>query len=521
MASATRIGGDVKAALAVAVPLMLLAWLAENTYLGLGLALIIVPALIYAAARVPLRYSMMVLMFLALVLPNPQEGIPSFEHPPPFLALGKLFLNHLNTFDHSVGFFSVFPCSGMDLAFLLLGIIHFYRKSTGSRIDSAGQVKTPIAMIKLAHVSLASIGFVWLLGLVTGGDFGFSLWQLNAVMYLPIAFLLFQAALRGPIDHKPLAKVLLAAAAYKSVLAFYVMNYITAGKDEYSGMVLKLPYATAHADSLLFADACLVVIALLLERAKIKGWAAFLLPLFAVGMVSNNRRLVWVQVIAVLFTVFIVSKDNPVKRFIRRALVVAAPIITLYVIAGWNSMAGMTFKPVRTLRSVIDAKSDGSSFWRELENFNLIVTLRNNPIFGTGYGHPYQEYVAMPAVDYPLEHYVPHNGILGLWAFSGLVGFAGLAMLWAGGVYFAMRSYHGSKNGTDRAAALVSYAAVLVWLMLAWGDLGLGVWVGVFTAAPALAVASKLAVATGEWDEKPRGKNKPRVQSFGAASPQG
>lgn len=504
MATTTQIGGDVKGALGVALLLSVVALLAENSYLGIALSLIIVPALIYAAARTPLRYSMLTLMFLALILPNPQEGIPSYTHPPPFLAVGKLFLNHLNTFDHDVGFFSMFPCSGMDIAFLILGAIHFYRKATGSRLDSAGQVKTPIAMIKLAHVSLASIGFVFLLGLVTGGNFAFALWQLNAVMYLPIAFLLFQAALRGPLDHKPIAKVLLFAAAYKSVLAYYVMHYITAGVDEWSGIPIKLPYATGHADSLLFADACLVLIALLLERVKIRGWAAFLLPLFAIGMVSNNRRLVWVQVIVVLLTVFIVSKDNPVKRFIRRAAVYSAPVVILYIIAGWNSGGGMTFKPVRTLRSVIDAKSDGSSYWRELENFNLIVTLRNNPIFGTGYGHPYQEYVAMPPVDaYPLEHYVPHNGILGLWAFSGLVGFAGLAMLWAGGVYFAMRAYHGAKNGPDRAAAMVSFAAVLVWLMLAWGDLGLGVWVGVFTAAPALAAASKLVVSTGEWDDKP------------------
>ena len=37
MASETRIGGDVKGALGVAVLLMFVASLAENTYVGLGL----------------------------------------------------------------------------------------------------------------------------------------------------------------------------------------------------------------------------------------------------------------------------------------------------------------------------------------------------------------------------------------------------------------------------------------------------------------------------------------------------
>jgi hypothetical protein len=506
MAAEPRVGADVKAAAAVAAALSLLCILLENTYVGLALCLIIIPALIYAAARSPLRYSLYAMMFFALVLPNTQEGIPSYEWLPPFIALGKVLLNHLNTFDHDSGVFSALPFSGFDVALVVLAVIHFIRKSSGSRLDKAGQMPTPEPMIKLAWLSLGSIGLVCILGLLTGGNFGMALWQLNAVMYTPLFFLLFQAGLRGPSDARPIAKVILLAAAYKSVLAYYVINNVFGPKDPWTGLLEKLPYATAHADSILFADACLVMIALLLERQKVKAWAAFLLPLFAIGMVSNNRRLVWVQVVAVLFTVFIISKDNPVKRMLRKAVIFGAPVVLVYVILGWNSGGGMTFKPVRMLRSVVDAKSDGSSFWRELENFNLITTLRQNPIFGLGYGHPYQEFVAMPAVDYPLEHYVPHNGILGLWAFSGLIGFAGLAMLWAGGVYYAMRAYHGAKSGQDRAAALVCYGAVLVWLMSAWGDLGLGVWPGVFTIAPALAMGSKLAAANGEWSDKKKVK---------------
>ena len=41
----------------------------------MAMSLIIVPASIYALCRAPLRNSLYVLMFLALVLPNPQEGL--------------------------------------------------------------------------------------------------------------------------------------------------------------------------------------------------------------------------------------------------------------------------------------------------------------------------------------------------------------------------------------------------------------------------------------------------------------
>jgi hypothetical protein len=501
MAAEFRMGDDVKAVLAVVVLLTLLAMFIGDTMVSVCLAMLIVPALFYVASKIPIRYSLMTMMFFAFILPNPQEGVPTDKWDAPLMPIGKVLLDHLNTVDHSFGLLSVCSFSGLDLGLASLTLISFFRRKSGSKIDSAGQLSTPVPLVKMAWLSVASMTFVWLMGLATGGVFAMSLWQLNAVMYVPVVFLLCHLGFRGPSDFRALAKVLLGAAAYKSLLAIFVAIYVRGPLDPLTGST-RLPYATAHADSILFADAFLLLIALLLERKKIKLIAAVLLPLFAAGMIANNRRLVWVQVTMVLVTVFLVSRDNPMKRLIKRTLLVAAPILAIYVAAGWNSGGGTTFKPVRMLRSVVDAKSDGSSFWRELENYNLITTMRNNLVLGTGLGHPYEEVVAMPVVDYPLERYVPHNSILGLWAYYGYVGYAGLTMLWAGGVYFAMRAYRGSKTGEGRAAALACFGAVVVWLMQCWGDLGLGVWVGIFTVAPSFAVAGKLAVATGEWASK-------------------
>jgi O-antigen ligase len=165
--------------------------------------------------------------------------------------------------------------------------------------------------------------------------------------------------------------------------------------------------------------------------------------------------------------------------------------------AGWNSEYGTLFKPVRMLRSVVDTKSDrtGSSFWRELENFNLVETLRHHPIFGTGYGHGFEEVVQLPAVGYTLERYCPHNSILGLWAYCGYVGFLGTVLLWIAGTFYAMRAYRHSEDPTIRAASLASLVGILVYTMHCWGDLGLGTWTGVFTAGASIAIAGKCAEA--------------------------
>ena len=105
------------------------------------------------------------------------------------------------------------------------------------------------------------------------------------------------------------------------------------------------------------------------------------------------------------------------------------------------------------MRSIIDSKSDTSTLWRDIENYDLISTIKENPVFGTGYGHGYLEVIQLPPVDYALERYCPHNSILGLWGYCGYFGYAAMTLLWVVGAYFAMRSYYTAKSPIDRAAA--------------------------------------------------------------------
>ncbi len=512
MATEPRISGAARGAVIVAVVLILLAELTGDVTTEAAVGLLTFPLMLFAMTQVPIRVSMLGLMFLALVLPNPAEGLPS-SWLPPFATFGALMLNHMNTLGGFLGVLSICPVSGTELMFLALGVIAFQRKSSGSRIDSLGRVPTPQPLIRLAHLALVTAGFTWLSGMVRGGDFGMSLWQVNTVLYVPIVFLLFQTSVRGPKDLAAFGKVVLIAATYKALLGAYVIRAIKpdgATGDE------KLAFATSHQDSVLFAVAFVILIALLIERAgrRAKWLAALIGPILVLGMMANNRRLVWVQIGLVFLTVYFVTRENAFKRMLRRALTAAAPLAAIYVAAGWNNLYSRVFKPVRIIRSVVDAKSDGSSLWRELENFNIIMTFRSNPLFGVGYGHPYLEIVQLPAVDYTLERWVPHNSLLGLWCYAGLLGFTGITLLWAAGVYFAMRAYYSSKDATQRAAALTCFGSVLVYMMQAWGDLGLSAWAGVFCVGGSLAVAGKLAVANDQWGAAKKQSRLPRQDGF-------
>ena len=113
--------------------------------------------------------------------------------------------------------------------------------------------------------------------------------------------------------------------------------------------------------------------------------ALIIVPILVAGMVNNNRRMVWVQIGMVFLTLYLSTPINNVKRKVKRYALILSPVIALYLVAGWNSKAGV-FKPVQTVRSVVDPASDASSMTREIENYDIIFTLKQYPVLGADTG---------------------------------------------------------------------------------------------------------------------------------------
>jgi hypothetical protein len=98
---------------------------------------------------------------------------------------------------------------------------------------------------------------------------------------------------------------------------------------------------------------------------------------------------------------------------------------------------------------------------------------------------------------------LPHNSLLGLYAFGGYGGFSLQYMLLAMILFFAMRVYRFSREKTHRVVALTTAAATTVYLRQAWGDLGLGSWSGVFLLAPLAAMTGKLSTLIDQRRAEP------------------
>jgi O-antigen ligase len=191
---------------------------------------------------------------------------------------------------------------------------------------------------------------------------------------------------------------------------------------------------------------------------------------------------------------------RPLKRQVARVLVVLALPLVLYAGVGWNSEGGI-FGPVQKFRSMLDPKADSSTLWRELENYNLVFTYHENPVLGLGFGRPFSEHIKLPDVtsNYELEPYIPHNSVVGLWAYGGLVGFAVLWAVFPVGFFFTVRAYRWARTPLERVTALVAAAAQVCYLVQGYADLGFGSWGPTFTIATAYALVGKICVANGAW----------------------
>jgi O-antigen ligase len=126
--------------------------------------------------------------------------------------------------------------------------------------------------------------------------------------------------------------------------------------------------------------------------------------------------------------------------------------------------------------------------------------VKEHALVGSGFGHPYKLVIAMPDISFFHEwRFMPHNSVLGLWAFTGWLGFTGLSMAVVVAVYLAARAYRAARLPVERTAAFTAIAAIVIYWVQCWGDIGFSERNGIFLVAPAIALAGRLVVSTGAW----------------------
>jgi len=460
--------------------------------IALALAPSLVAMLVLALWLLPLRVPMLALLVLAWAVEAPGDVFGAGLVQTPWKRLGELLWAKLN----GIIPFPPLVLTGFDLVALLLFGVVAYRQLHGSTlVRSEEWVDTPRILGVFIWLSLGAAVWMSVYGLARGGSFRFLLWQAYRWLYIPIVYALMRQALRGGVDARTVGKLVLGVGLFRACEAILIRWMFPS--------VEVAPHATTHHDSVLFSTCVCILLAMLVEMRGKQVWRFCLLlfPFFIWAMKVNNRRMVWAQVVVGAVVMWFMTPWRPLKIKVARILVVAAlPLTLIYVPLGWNSNAPI-FSPVHKVRSMTDSDVNTSTMWRQLENYDLIYTYVQRPILGSGFGHPFDEVIKLPDVttSYPLEPYVPHNSVLGLWAFGGLVGFALLWTMLPVGLFFTARAYRWARTPLERVTALGAASVQVSYVMQGYGDLGFGTWGPVFTVATAYALVGKICVANGAW----------------------
>ena len=450
----------------------------------------------YAFWTLPMRRSLLAYLFVTLVVFLPgaaKDGARLASGPLWNAVLGPLWdllFGNLNTLTG----ISALRFSGSELVYGCMILLIALRHVRGVRIDAAGRTPAPNILFAFGAIGLAGVLWLELWGIGRGGDFQQSLWQLRQLFWLPVLTWLFSYCMRGPWDWVPIARLITAAACLKIGAGIYFLAKDVRPRG------IDAAFMTGHDDSVLYVVTLMIWAAAWIHRPGRRGTPSTLLVWgwVLLGIALNERRIAYVGLLASLAVLYVLLQ-GPLKRQITRVILLALPFLALYLLAARHRTTGI-FRPGAQLMSVGE-QTDGSSRTREIENYNLIQTLKPNKLLGSGWGHEYNEVSkANDISDYFAQYrYIGHNSILWLLSIGGVVGFTLIWMPVAVGVFLAARSYRFAQTPLERTVAVSALAVLVAYVVQAWGDMGTQSVQITLLVAAALAASGKLARDTGAW----------------------
>jgi hypothetical protein len=344
---------------------------------------------------------------------------------------------------------------------------------------------------------LAAVLFGEFHGLLTGGDFNKSLWELRPQIYGFIGFVIASLLIRSRQDLERLALVVAVAIVVKAVIGdvryFIVLGHNLGTHETVLG----------HEDSYFLAVLPMAAIAALIWT----GWTRVLRllavgSLIAAGALLANERRAGIAALGggIVVIVLLGIRYNGVRR--RRVLLlglIAAALVTTFLIAFWNVQTGLIGQLVRPIHSQFDPSYRDylSDIYRQAENANLKLSFQTNPLIGMGFGMPFLVIFTQADISniYPLWNYIPHNTLMWVGVRMGLVGSVTFWALVGTALLQVCRSLAVQKDRFVLALIALIGGAIIAELLVAYTDLQLesyrnmifvGVLLGILNIVPAL-----------------------------------
>jgi hypothetical protein len=348
----------------------------------------------------------------------------------------------------------------------------------------------PRLALRLFWGFLIILGVLEAWGLARGGALSPSFFQILQLMTLPVCGLAFLYSFRGPDDLGAIGTIIVSAAAARSL---YVMIMYVAAASAFrheEGF-----FVTTHSDSILFVAGITTVLAYLLEHRKTKTLLIGIAIVFEIliGIALNNRRLAFVSLGFLPVMVFLSLKPSKVKQRVTRIFAVIGVLGAAYFLVGSQIKDVAAFAPARGVMAALN-DTDTSAESRDIENYNLIITMREAPVLGSGFGWEYHEKLKVFDIEelFSLYRYIPHNGVLWLWTVGGVIGFAAIWFIYPVAAMLSVRVMRRGRTAAERAAGLTCLGISIAAVTQAWGDQGFHSYLNLVLFSLALGIACRL-----------------------------
>ena len=368
---------------------------------------------------------------------------------------------------------------------------------------TVGPMRRALFVAALATAALMAYG------LARGGDARAAGWQVYLLFATILMTFTFATVFHTAEHFVGVVRTIVWAGAYHAVMC--IIFYFTWVRP---GRIIPFPeYMTTHDDSVLWTIGVgFLFLSVMQNPTRRMRWiAAFGLPLFLYAIQLNKRRLAWISLGGALVTMYFLLPPSKIKRRIRRVVLVTGPVIILYTAIGWGRTESI-FKPLLAFQTVSTAQ-DKSTLARNAENLGLIATANQGWLMGTGWGHKYVEVSNKYAIYFfELWPYVPHNSILGLFAYTGYLGFLGYWMTFPMAAFFHARTARLGDRPVDRFVGVVGMMQLVACADQWYGDMGSFSSVTDYTLATCFAAALRVPVAAGVWSDKPVPKPAPEPE---------
>lgn len=365
-------------------------------------------------------------------------------------------------------------------------------------------------------IFVAAFVYSCVYGLKQGGDFLIVLWEVRALFYLILMYLIVPQIIRSKQQIYWLVWVIILGVTFKAFQAIFTFARIGFTTGGYETL-------TNHEDPVFIVTLFVLLVGFLVYKSWNKQTVYLLLLTlpFLLAFYVAQRRAAYASCIVSFATFFVLLPGATRWKVFKSVLPILLGLV-LYGAIFWNSnsiLAG----PVQVIKSGVvepDKEEDLDDFYsnlyREYENYNLAVTVRNNPVLGVGFGNKYEQPIKLVPIPFSLRDYIPHNEIYWVIVKMGAVGFFAFWFFFNSVASKGVQIFTRVRDPYLKAIAIFVILAIINQMVVSYFDLQLTYYrnmVYLGTLMGLLPAIEDECVKEGEYlDKRHKKLNKPETE---------